>query len=253
MESTPVKPDKGRSSSPTSVAKNLQNRIGEIQLEHSWKTQLLGEFEKPYMIELREFLIAEKKAGRTVYPPGPEMFSALNLTPFDKVRVVILGQDPYHGPGQAHELCFSVKDNVALPPSLLNIYKELQTDVGVPLTRQGNLRKWAEQGVLLLNASLSVEQGKPMSHQNAGWEPFTDRIIHILNEKREGLVFILWGSFAQKKAQFVDRKKHLVLAAPHPSPLSAHRGFLGSKPFSKTNEYLISRGESPINWNPHPQ
>jgi uracil-DNA glycosylase len=220
----------------------------EIALEDSWKSRLLEEFQKPYMQKLKTFLKSEKQKKKIIYPPGPEIFTALNSTPFEDVRVVILGQDPYHGPGQAHGLSFSVKDGVPFPPSLQNILKELHNDLGYPMPKSGNLIKWAKHGVLLLNASLTVEQGKPMSHQNAGWEQFTDKIIHLLNEEREHLVFILWGSFAQKKAQFVDRKKHLVIASPHPSPLSAHRGFFGSKPFSKANAYLKSHGMKPIDW-----
>lgn len=221
----------------------------QIQLEESWKTRLLPEFEKPYMMELKSFLRSEKQNGKIIYPPGPEMFAALNKTPFHTVKVVIIGQDPYHGPNQAHGLSFSVRENVRFPPSLQNILKELNQDVGAPIPRSGDLSHWADQGVLLLNACLSVEQGKPLSHQTRGWEFFTDRIIHLLNEERENVVFILWGSFAQKKAQFVDRKRHFVVESPHPSPLSAHRGFFGSKPFSKTNQYLVSKGLTPIDWN----
>lgn len=226
-----------------------QDQSRAISLENSWKTRLLTEFEKPYMKNLKAFLRSEKQTGKVIYPPGPEMFTALNAIKFEDVKVVILGQDPYHGPGQAHGLSFSVKDGVEFPPSLQNIFKELVNDLGVAPPKSGNLLKWAENGVLLLNASLSVERGKPMSHQNAGWEQFTDKIIHLLNEEREGLVFILWGSFAQKKAQFVDRTKHFVISSPHPSPLSSYRGFFGSKPFSRTNEYLVSKGKAPINWN----
>lgn len=219
-----------------------------IKLESSWKMRLSDEFSKPYMSQLREFLKNEIKAGKIIYPRGQEMFNALNYTPFDKVKVIIIGQDPYHGPGQAHGLCFSVKSGVAHPPSLMNIFKELKSDLGCATPKSGELTKWAEQGVLLLNASLSVEQGKPLSHQEKGWEQFTDKIIHLLNEECENLVFVLWGSFAQKKAQFVDAKKHLILKAPHPSPLSSHRGFFGSRPFSKINAYLESKNLPPINW-----
>lgn len=221
----------------------------QIQLGESWKTRLLPEFKKSYMTELKSFLRTEKQNGKTIYPPGPDMFAALNKTPFDTVKVVIIGQDPYHGPNQAHGLSFSVRENVPFPPSLQNIFKELNQDIGASAPRSGDLSHWANQGVLLLNACLSVEQGKPLSHQTKGWEFFTDRIIHLLNDERENLVFILWGSFAQKKAQFVDRKKHYVIESPHPSPLSAHRGFFGSKPFSKTNQYLMSKGLTPIEWN----
>lgn len=200
------------------------------------------------MRKLKNFLTAEYQAGKTIYPRGEEYFAALNLTPFDKVKVVIVGQDPYHGPGQAHGLCFSVHDGVRLPPSLQNIFKELHADLGVKIPQSGSLKKWAEQGVLLLNAVLTVEDGKAASHQGRGWEEFTDKIIHVLNEEKESLVFILWGSYAQKKAAFVDRKKHLVLESVHPSPLSAHRGFFGTKPFSKTNAYLRSKGLGEIDW-----
>lgn len=220
----------------------------EIKLEDSWKKRLLNEFQQPYMKEIKKFLLSEKQKGKKIYPPGPDIFAALNTTGFEHVKVVILGQDPYHGPGQAHGLSFSVKEGVSFPPSLQNIFKELHNDLGCPLPESGNLTRWAQQGVLLLNASLTVESGKPMSHQKVGWDVFTDRIIHILNEESQNLVFILWGSFAQKKAQFVDRKKHLVIESPHPSPLSSHRGFFGSRPFSRANDYLVAHGKKPINW-----
>ena len=220
----------------------------EIQLAESWKSRLLGEFEKPYMKQLREFLKAEYKKGKKVYPSGKQIFAALDATPFEKVRVVILGQDPYHGPGQAHGLSFSVPRGVKPPPSLVNIFKELHADIGLDIPSHGNLEHWAEQGVLLLNAVLTVEEGQAASHQMKGWETFTDAIIKRLNDERTGLVFLLWGSYAQKKAAFVDRKKHCVIESVHPSPLSAHRGFLGSKPFSKINHYLKSQREKPIDW-----
>lgn len=200
------------------------------------------------MAELRSFLLTEKQKGKVIYPPGPEMFSALNLTPFESVKVVILGQDPYHGPGQAHGLSFSVKPGVPFPPSLQNIFKELKQDLNVEPPQSGDLSKWAKQGVLLLNAALTVEQGRPLSHQGRGWETFTDRIIRLINDELNGVVFLLWGAFAQRKAQFVDRQRHHVYETPHPSPLSAHRGFLGSRPFSHTNEYLSSIGKDPIDW-----
>lgn len=222
----------------------------EINLDLSWKQKLLSELETERMRQLHSFLADESNAGKTIYPKGEEYFAALNLTPFDKVKVVIVGQDPYHGPGQAHGLCFSVRDGVRLPPSLLNIFKELRDDVGVPIPKNGSLVKWAEQGVLLLNAVLTVEDGKAAAHQGKGWEQFTDKIIHVLNEQKENLVFILWGSYAQKKAAFVDRKKHFVIESVHPSPLSAHRGFFGTKPFSQTNTFLRSKGISEIDWNP---
>lgn len=224
----------------------------EIKLESSWKEKLQSEFATERMQNLKAFLTAEYKAGKTIYPKGDEYFAALNLTPFEKVKVVIVGQDPYHGPGQAHGLCFSVREGVRFPPSLQNIFKELKDDVGVPIPKNGSLIRWAEQGVLLLNAVLTVEEGKAAAHQGRGWEEFTDRIIHLLNERKENIVFILWGSYAQKKAAFVDRKKHFVIESVHPSPLSAHRGFFGTKPFSKTNAYLRSKGIAEIDWNLEP-
>lgn len=236
-----------QSQSKSHPNKMLQARA-DIRLEESWKELLIEEFEKPYMLELKSFLKKEKEQKKTIYPAGSLIFNALNLTPFNQVRVVILGQDPYHGPNQAHGLCFSVLKGVPPPPSLVNIYKELMADIGISKPPHGELTSWAEQGVLLLNATLTVEDGKAGSHQNRGWEQFTDRVIHLLNDQRDNLVFLLWGSFAQKKASFIDRKKHLVLEAPHPSPLSAHRGFLGCKHFSKTNEYLKSKGHAPIEW-----
>ncbi|PID42743.1 MAG: uracil-DNA glycosylase [Proteobacteria bacterium] len=207
-----------------------------------------GEFDKDYMKTLRSFLAAEKKRGKAIYPPGPCIFSAFNHTPFDMVKVVILGQDPYHGPNQAHGLCFSVMPGVRVPPSLVNIFKELQSDLGIPVPSSGCLTSWSEQGVLLLNAVLTVEHGKANSHSGKGWERFTDQAIARLNERRDGLVFLLWGSYAQKKGQLIDRNRHLVLTAPHPSPLSAHRGFFGCRHFSKANHYLQSRNVEPVNW-----
>jgi uracil-DNA glycosylase len=229
------------------MPESLQDRI---QLEESWKLRLRLEFDKPYMNELRTFLQKERAARKVIFPKGSEFFAALNHTPFAQVKVVILGQDPYHGLNQAHGLCFSVRPHVDIPPSLQNIYKELRQDIpGFEIPDHGYLQKWAEQGVLLLNATLSVESGRAGSHQKKGWEEFTDAIIHHLNDEREGLVFILWGSYAQKKGEFIDSKKHLVLKGPHPSPLSAHRGFFGCKHFSKTNEYLKKHGRTPIDWN----
>ena len=219
-----------------------------IKLGESWKIRLQSEFESDSMKKLKEFLTGEYKKGKKIYPPGPLIFNALDATPFERVKVVILGQDPYHGPGQAHGLSFSVPDGVAFPPSLQNIFKELQTDVGVTRPRSGNLQHWAEQGVLLLNSVLTVEEGKAASHQKKGWEQFTDVIIQKLNQSRQGLVFVLWGAYAQKKAAFVDRTKHLVLESVHPSPLSVHRGFYGSKPFSQANAYLKKNFEKPIDW-----
>lgn len=225
-----------------------QDPAPNVKLEMSWKKVLAEEFSKSYMADLRKFLKQELQRGKTIYPKGEEYFAALNLTPFPNVKVVIIGQDPYHGPGQAHGLCFSVKPGVAIPPSLVNIYTELQSDLGIEPPSHGYLKSWAEQGVLLLNAVLTVQAGQANSHKDKGWEIFTDKIVSALNDQREGLVFLLWGSYAQKKGAFIDRKKHYVIQAPHPSPLSAHRGFLGSKPFSKINAYLLSRGKGQINW-----
>lgn len=220
----------------------------QVQLDPSWQAVLKDEFSKPYMQELRKFLLQEKQAGKQIYPPGNLIFNALNSTPLDKVSVVILGQDPYHNPGQAHGLCFSVLPGVDPPPSLLNIYKELQRDCGFTPPQHGHLQSWAEQGVLLLNTVLTVERFKAASHQGKGWEQFTDRIVSVLNEKCEHLVFLLWGSHAQKKGQHISRTRHLVLESPHPSPLSAHRGFLGNSHFSRTNAYLQQQGRPGINW-----
>jgi uracil-DNA glycosylase len=220
----------------------------DIQLHESWKAPLLPEFESDYMAQLRAFLLSEKAAGKHIFPKGSEWFRALDLTPLDMVRVVILGQDPYHGPGQAHGLCFSVNPGVPPPPSLLNIYKELQSDLGIPRARHGFLEHWAQQGVLLLNSVLTVEMAKAASHQGKGWERFTDAVIRLVNAKDEPVVFLLWGSYAQRKAAFVDTSKHLVLKAVHPSPLSAHRGFLGCGHFSQCNMFLAERGRAPIDW-----
>lgn len=220
----------------------------EPRLEESWRQRLLPEFSQDYMQQLRAFLKQEKQAGKQIFPPGGQIFNALDSTPFDKVSVVILGQDPYHNPGQAHGLCFSVQPGIEPPPSLVNIYKELQRDTGFVVPPHGCLTHWAEQGVLLLNATLTVERFKAASHAGRGWERFTDRIVALLNEERTGLVFLLWGSHAQKKGQHIDRRKHLVLEAPHPSPLSAHRGFLGCGHFSKTNAWLRQHGRPEIDW-----
>jgi len=211
------------------------------------------QFEQPYMIELRRFLQQEKKQGKVIYPPGSLWFNAFNTTPFDKVKVVVLGQDPYHGPRQAHGLCFSVLPGIPIPPSLMNIYSELKADLGIEPASHGCLTHWAKQGVLLLNATLTVEQGRAGAHQGRGWEAFTDAAIHALNERREHLVFMLWGSHAQKKGSFIDTRKHLVLKAPHPSPLSAYRGFFGCRHFSKANNYLEQSGQQPIDWALPPQ
>ncbi|HKX54599.1 MAG TPA: uracil-DNA glycosylase [Xanthomonadales bacterium] len=220
----------------------------DIRLESSWKQRLADEFNQGYMQDLRAFLLERKQAGAVIYPPGPLIFNALDSTPFEQVRVVILGQDPYHGPGQAHGLCFSVREGVETPPSLVNIYQEIAQDLGLPIPDSGNLEHWASQGVLLLNAVLTVERGRAGAHQGKGWERFTDRVVQLLNDERDGVVFLLWGSYAIKKGAAVDRKRHLVLTAPHPSPLSAYRGFFGCKHFSKANRYLQERGQSPINW-----
>lgn len=222
--------------------------VREIQLEPSWKAALGEEFEQPYMHSLREFLRQQKAQGKRIYPPGKLIFNALNSTPFDRVRLVIIGQDPYHGPGQAHGLCFSVLPGVPVPPSLKNIYKELHSDVGFTDPGHGCLSPWAKQGVLLLNATLTVEAGKAGSHQGKGWEQFTDRIIALLNEEKAGLAFLLWGSYAQKKGASIDRSRHLVLQSPHPSPLSASRGFFGNRHFSRANAYLQEQGGPPIEW-----
>jgi uracil-DNA glycosylase len=219
-----------------------------VQLESSWQAVLQQEFSQPYMQKLREFLLQEKQAGKHIYPPGHLIFNALNSTPLQSVKVVILGQDPYHNPGQAHGLCFSVLPGVDPPPSLLNIYKELQRDLGCVPPRHGHLQSWAGQGVLLLNAVLTVERFKAASHQGKGWEQFTDKVVSVLNEQGENLVFLLWGSHAQKKGQHISRSKHLVLESPHPSPLSAHRGFLGNGHFSRTNAWLQQHGKTPIVW-----
>lgn len=219
-----------------------------IKLEESWKQALSAEFSSEYMTALRAFLVAEREAGKRIFPKGAEYFRALDLTPLDDVKVVILGQDPYHGAGQAHGLCFSVQPGVRIPPSLVNIYKEMQSDLGIPPARHGFLESWAKQGVLLLNSVLTVEEARAASHQGQGWERFTDAVIRIVNERCEHVVFILWGSYAQRKAAFVDTSRHLVLKSVHPSPLSAHNGFFGSKPFSKANEWLVKHGRDPVNW-----
>ena len=218
------------------------------QLEASWHRMIGAEFEQAYMHDLREFLRQEKAQGKTIFPPSPLIFNAFNHTPFDRVRVVIIGQDPYHGPNQAHGLSFSVPEGVPPPPSLQNIFKEIHADLGIKMSGRGDLTPWANQGVLLLNATLTVEMGNAGSHQNRGWEQFTDAAIAALNQHRDGLVFVLWGSYAQKKGAMIDRLRHLVLSSTHPSPLSAHRGFFGNHQFSQINAYLQQRGEAPIDW-----
>jgi len=218
-------------------------------LEPGWLNILHDEFDKPYMAELRKFLQQEKESGQVVYPRNADIFNAFNTTPFDEVKVVILGQDPYHGEHQAHGLSFSVQKGITPPPSLKNIYKELVTDIpGFTVPNHGDLTAWAKQGVLLLNASLTVRANTPGSHQKKGWETFTDTVIKKLSDEKEGLVFILWGAFAQAKAELIDGKKHHIIKSPHPSPFSADRGFFGSKPFSKTNDILIKEGKKPIDW-----
>jgi len=218
-----------------------------IKLEPSWLAHLRTEFDQPYMVALRRFLV-EEKSKHPVFPPGGEIFNAFTHTPFDQVRVVILGQDPYHGPGQAHGLCFSVRRGVPVPPSLRNIFKELHGALGVPLPGHGELTSWAEQGVLLLNTVLTVRAHQANSHRNQGWEQFTDRVITVLNERREGLIFVLWGSAAGKKANMIDGQRHRILRSPHPSPLSAHRGFFGCGHFQTINAHLESQGLSPVDW-----
>lgn len=222
--------------------------MSNIKLDPEWLQLLQSEFDAPYMQQLRAFLAAEKTAGKTIYPPGALWFNALNHTPFSKVKVVIIGQDPYHGPHQAHGLCFSVLEGIQPPPSLVNIFSEIKRDLGIEPPSHGNLTAWADQGVLLMNAVLTVEQNKAGAHQGKGWETFTDRVITLLNEQREHLVFLLWGSYAQKKGALIDRKRHLVLTSPHPSPLSAYRGFVGNGHFSKTNAYLLSNNQTAIDW-----
>ena len=219
----------------------------DVKIENSWKLQLENEFQQPYFTNLVQFVKQEYQT-QTVYPPGKFIFNAFDQCPFDKVKVVILGQDPYHEPGQAHGLCFSVNDGVQYPPSLQNIFKEIQSDLGMNIPKSGNLERWAQQGVLLLNATLTVRAHSAGSHQRRGWEQFTDAAIHRIAEGKEHVAFILWGSFAQKKGEFINPDKHFVLKSPHPSPLSAHRGFFGNKHFSKVNDYLVATGQTPIQW-----
>jgi uracil-DNA glycosylase len=221
----------------------------DVQIEASWKEVLKNEFTKPYFLEIVTFLKTEKNAGKVIYPPGPLIFNAFNQTPFKNVKVVILGQDPYHNPGQAHGLSFSVPTGIKPPPSLVNIYKEIQTDIGIPMPAQyGNLTRWAEQGVLLLNAILTVRANEPASHAKIGWMNFTDAVIKKISDEKTGVVFLLWGKFAQDKQILINETKHFVLKAAHPSPFSADKGFFGCKHFSKTNELLIKQGTSPIDW-----
>lgn len=226
---------------------NKNNPMVNPVIEESWKRALADQFASPYFEELKRFLVAEKQQF-PVYPPGSLIFNAFNLTPFDKVKVVILGQDPYHEPGQAHGLCFSVQPGTKFPPSLVNIFQELHTDIGMPIPMTGNLDGWARQGVLLLNATLTVRAHQAGSHQHHGWETFTDAAIQRLSEQKNGIVFLLWGSYAQAKEALIDHSKHFILKAPHPSPLSAYRGFFGCKHFSKANEILQKNGITPIDW-----
>ena len=219
----------------------------DVKIEESWKQQLQDEFEKPYFNQLTEFVRSEY-ASRTIYPPARLIFNAFEQCPFDRVKVVILGQDPYHGPGQAHGLCFSVNDGVDFPPSLRNIFKEIQTDTGAPIPTSGNLERWAKQGVLLLNATMTVRAHEAGSHQKKGWEQFTDSVIHLVADGLEHVVFILWGNYAISKGEFIDPTKHLILKSVHPSPLSASRGFFGNNQFSTTNKYLLEHGKEPVEW-----
>lgn len=224
----------------------------DVKIEEGWKEVLKDEFNKSYFEQLVHFIKTEKMAGKTVYPPGPLIFNAFQQTPFHNLKVVIIGQDPYHGPGQAHGLCFSVQAGVAPPPSLVNIYKEIQSDIGIEMDKsKGDLTSWAQQGVLLLNAALTVRANEPFSHSQIGWAQFTDAVIEKISKQRQGIVFLLWGSFAQKKQVLIDETRHHVLKAAHPSPLSAHKGFLGCRHFSQTNELLIKNGKDPINWKIH--
>ncbi len=224
---------------------SLEDRV---KIDSDWKELLIDEFSKPYMLNLRKFLLEEKKAGKTIYPESDDIFNAFNYTPFSNTKVIIIGQDPYHGLNQAHGLCFSVKKGVKKPPSLENIFKEISGDLNFKPPKYGTLVSWAKQGVLLINSVLTVEAGKAGSHQNKGWEIFTDKVIEILNHKASNIVFILWGSYAAKKGQFIDKDRHLILKSTHPSPLSAYRGFFGNHHFSQANNYLTKNGKSPIDW-----
>lgn len=219
-----------------------------VKIEESWKLRLKDEFEKPYFLQLIEHLKAEKALNRQIYPAGPNIFKAFDSTPFDKVKLIILGQDPYHGAGQAHGLSFSVQDGIAIPRSLQNIFKELHSDIGLPIPSSGNLTAWAERGVLLLNASLTVRANEPASHAQLGWLRFTDEVIRILSAEKKDLVFLLWGKFAQEKQILIDESKHYILKAAHPSPFSADKGFFGCKHFSKANDFFVKKGYDPINW-----
>lgn len=225
----------------------MSEKVENVQIEESWKQALADEFQQPYFAAIKDFLTREKQAGKKIYPPGPLIFNAFNHTPFDKVKVVILGQDPYHNPGEAMGLCFSVPKGVRVPPSLVNIYKEINDDLGLPIPAHGDLTSWADQGVLLLNAMLTVEASKPASHQKIGWQTFTDAVIRRISERREGVVFLLWGRFAQGKKALIDEMRHYVLEAAHPSPLAGN-AFSGCRHFSRTNEMLEKQGKEPIDW-----
>lgn len=221
----------------------------DVKIDNTWKEELKSEFTKTYFLEIATFLRTEKMLNTTIYPPGGQIFNAFNLTPFDKVKVVILGQDPYHGPGQAHGLCFSVAPGIKPPPSLVNIFKEIHNDLGLPIPNHGTLTKWAEQGVLMLNASLTVRAGEPMSHAKIGWATFTNAVIKKISDEKEHVVFLLWGKFAQEKQELIDiTRHHYILKAAHPSPFSADSGFFGCKHFSKTNQFLVQNGIDPIDW-----
>lgn len=230
------------------MGENLKQEGRDIKLEKGWKKRLEGEFNKPYMASLRAFLLKEKKEGKVIFPKSSHIFRSFNLTPFDKVRLVILGQDPYHGEGQAHGLCFSVEKGVSLPPSLKNIYKEIERDLSLKNGLEGDLSSWAEQGVLLLNSVLTVEKNSAASHSQKGWEIFTDKVIEVLNDEKENVIFLLWGKYAQEKGEKIDRKKHKVLETSHPSPFSVYRGFLGCSHFSHVNTYLKSNNLPEIDW-----
>ena len=220
-----------------------------IKIHESWLKFIKSEFDKEYMKNIKKSILNYKKSGKIIYPKNNEIFNAINLTDFEKTKVIILGQDPYHGPGQAHGLSFSVKDGIKPPPSLINIFKEIESDLSINVEKEnGNLTRWAKQGVLLLNSLLTVEKGKPLSHKEIGWETLTDKIIEVLNQNKRGLVFILWGSHARSKKYLISQNKNLIIESSHPSPLSAHRGFIGSKPFSRTNKYLVKNNMNPINW-----
>lgn len=220
----------------------------DVKIDSSWKEVLKDRFEQPYFQQIVELLKEEKRAGKTIYPAGPQIFSAFDITPFDKVKVVILGQDPYHNPNQAHGLAFSVQKGVQPPPSLVNIYKEINQDLGGCIPAHGNLEKWAQQGVLLLNAALTVIAHTPMSHSKIGWHEFTNDVIKVVSDKKDHVVFLLWGAFAKSKQELIDTRKHLILTAAHPSPLSAHNGFFGCRHFSKANQWLVEHGIEPIDW-----